>query len=129
MKPIRLTPVDEIDAEGRDFIDRHHIDRDTGELIDAETFIARSTWTFARSMPGIPHEYTVKGRTALSDGSFDWFAGLTRQLGERRTFGRRVFAYLVVGEWEYWVMSPPGIATVINRQRLVDRPERTGAVR
>jgi hypothetical protein len=25
-------------------------------------FVAKTTWTFARSMPGIPHEYTLRER-------------------------------------------------------------------
>jgi hypothetical protein len=45
-----------------------------------EEFIAQAPWRFAKTMPHIPHEYTVRGETA--DEAFDWFV---RHIGRTAT--------------------------------------------
>lgn len=97
-----------------------YLEPETGELITPELFIARSSWRLAQSRD---HEYTVRGRTAPGDGSFAWFVQLARDKGERRTFAGRVYAYLPVGQYEYWTMNwPVAQTTIVNRQRIEDRP-------
>lgn len=82
-------------------------------------FIEARPWQFAKTMPKIPHEYTVKrGR---DDVAFARFVELIKTHGERRFFAGRPYHYLTVGDREYWAIHP-----VINRQLLTDRPKLDG---
>src|SRR5262245_19402164 len=86
----------------------------------AEEFIAAAGWTFAKSMPTIPHFYTVRGKhTGGVDPPpvewHDWFVAFIAEHGYLAQWGRRTFTYLHVGPWKYWAIHP-----VINRERLPD---------
>jgi hypothetical protein len=95
----------------------------------ARKLIARHTWTFARSMPWIPHEYVVREGaasdaqhrrgSAVEDRPFEWFVTLIRKHGRPRTFGKkkpRTFTYLTVDGKRYWTMgNPMSDTTIINR--------------
>lgn len=92
-----------------------------------EHFIAHSSWRFADTMADMPHEYTVKetgdGRgTALSSDSFDWFAQLIAQEGNRGQYrDLKPQVYLTIGPYYYWTMGiPDENTTVINRALLSD---------
>jgi len=92
-----------------------------GELgpLTPELFIERSTWTYAKTMPTIPHEYTVRDATALSPESFLWFVQYIRENGYEAKFGRRSYTYLNFDGWKYWSMGfSPTATTVINREKL-----------
>jgi hypothetical protein len=81
-------------------------------------FIADHEWTFAKTMPQIPHWYTLK-RKAKSDEVFADFVQEIRLRGVVRLFGRRTFTYLDFDGWTYWTMGEPvEETTLINRARL-----------
>jgi len=82
-----------------------------------ELFIAGSRFVFAKTMPHIPHEYTVKGKTALSVDSFYWMAAFIRLNGYRGAFGKTTYTYYEPGDgWRYWTMGAPmPITKIINR--------------
>ena len=83
-------------------------------------FIQDRKWTFAKSYPTLPHEYTVK--TYDQDNEFMWFVKLIRQYGEVRSFfGRRNFTYLVFGDEQYWTMGAPIEETIIINRAAVRR--------
>ena len=93
--------------------------------LTAERFVAESGWRYAKTMPEIPHQYTVRdlrspdGRrtTAMGSDEFEWFVRLIRAEGVMKTWGRRTHPYLQVGGWEYWTMGDPvEETTIINRQ-------------
>jgi len=85
---------------------------------DLRRFIAAHEWTFAKTMPGIPHWYTLR-RKARSDADFAAFVQEIRFRGVVRPFGRRTFTYLDLDGWTYWTMGEPVEATtLINRARL-----------
>ncbi len=97
-----------------------YVELDTGEVIDAERFIAGSGWRLARSAD---HEYTVRDlddperSTCLSGGSFEWFISHTREHGYRERFAGRWYAYFAVDDWIYWTMGlPVEETTIINRR-------------
>jgi hypothetical protein len=87
-------------------------------------FIAAHKWTFAKSMPKTPHEYTLR-RNARDDAEFVAVVQEIRRRGEHRMFGRRNYIYLVLDGLEYWTMGYGIDQTIlINRARTRDlRPE------
>jgi len=93
-------------------------------LFDAEThdwlrrYIARAPWTFAKTMPWAPHEYTVRGQTPRRD--FEAFAQAIRVHGRLGRWGANyVHHYLDVDGHQYWTMGWPVVeTTIINRQEL-----------
>ncbi len=89
---------------------------------EIRVFIDRHEWVFAKTMPQIPHWYTLR-RKAQSSEDFSAFVQEIRLRGVVRTFGRRTFTYLDFDGWTYWTMGEPVEDTIlINRARL---PENT----
>jgi hypothetical protein len=85
---------------------------------EIRAFIDEHEWTFAKTMPQIPHWYTLK-RKAKSDEVFADFVQEIRLRGVVRPFGRRTFTYLDFDGWTYWTMGEPVEDTIlINRARL-----------
>jgi hypothetical protein len=82
-------------------------------------FIASNTWTFARSLSHIPHEYVVKRR--CSDPiAFERLVLWIRKVGVKRPFGRAHYVYLDFDGWSYWSMGNTlSATTVLNRARVV----------
>lgn len=77
-------------------------------------FIDKHEWTFAKSMPKIPHWYVVRNK--CDDDEFVEFVKYIRANGEARKFWRATYVYLDVGEYTYWTMGNPlDETTIINR--------------
>lgn len=90
-------------------------DRET-DLQHLAAFIDANEWTFAKTMPNLPHWYVVRGK---HEGDFDRAVETIRRWGTERAFGRRRFTYLAVDEHEYWTMGAPiHETTIINRARV-----------
>jgi len=82
----------------------------------ARQFIAQAKWTFAKTMPQWPHEYTVRNQNIASE--FEEFVRYIRHAGVycKKTYWTRI--YLDVGEWYYWSMGAMAEKTrIINRAR------------
>ena len=97
-------------------------------MTDAEIrrFIEESEWVFAKTMPEIPHWYTLRRKARCSE-TFSTFVQEIRLRGIQRQFGRRSFTYLDVDEWCYWTMGDPVEDTIlINRARLPDKQPSPG---
>ena len=104
-----------------------YLDRETDELLELtpELFIAGSRWTFAKTMPQSPHEYTVRDlsnpdarrSTCLSHDTFEWFVGYIREKGEpARWKDGREWIYFTWDGYKYWTgHAPTEITTIINR--------------
>lgn len=85
---------------------------------EISTFIAAHEWTFAKTMPRIPHWYTLRHK-ATSSERFSEFVPEIRFRGVQRPFGRKIFTYLDFDGWTYWTMGEPAEdTTLINRTRL-----------
>ena len=85
---------------------------------EISTFIANHEWTFAKTMPQIPHWYTLR-RKAQSSEQFSEFVQEIRFRGIVRQFGSKSFTYLDIDGWTYWTMGAPVDETIlINRARL-----------
>ncbi len=87
-------------------------------MADVEAFIAANDWTFAKTMPQSPHWYLHRDRCS-SSADFVAVVEFIREHGERRTFGKRRYVYLDIGEFTYWTMGSPIDQTIIlNRAEL-----------
>lgn len=97
---------------------------------ELRNFIGAHEWIFAKTMPQIPHWYTLR-RKATRDEDFAAFVQEIRFRGVVRPFGRRSFTYLDFEGWTYWTMGEPvEQTTLINRARLgggTDLPGSDGA--
>jgi hypothetical protein len=81
-------------------------------------FIRTSPWTFAKAMPEIPHEYTVRAK-AQDEKTFERVVLHIRQAGYKAEFGSATYTYLDIDGWKYWTMgSPPSKTILINRAKL-----------
>jgi hypothetical protein len=87
-------------------------------------FIGSVKWTFAKSMPFIPHFYAVRQKCPDAH-LFLRFAQHIRDHGYDQQFGKRMFRYF---DWEtdgvvhiYWTMDPDIYDTVIIN-RAVKKP-------
>ena len=83
-----------------------------------EQFVESVGWRFARSMPTIPHEYTLRGEKVEGvepppAAWHDWFIRQIREHGYEGSFFGRSYTYLEVGDHKYWV-----VGDIINRERL-----------
>jgi hypothetical protein len=88
---------------------------------DPERFVEERKWTFAKTMPHIPHWWTRRKGEHPEDPDFDAFVNYIRKHGYRARWGRHVNTYLELGEWKYWTMGAPVAETIIiNRERLKD---------
>jgi hypothetical protein len=81
------------------------------ELIDNATF------TFAKSMPKIPHEYTVRMKWA-NQSDFWSVAKYIRDHGVEEKFFTKTFVYFYYKGHKYWTMGNPyPITKIINRAK------------
>jgi 2-polyprenyl-3-methyl-5-hydroxy-6-metoxy-1,4-benzoquinol methylase len=70
-------------------------------------------------MPGVPHEYIVRGRCRMTDAQFKAVVRLQRETGTHEVWGRYNFPYLYVDGYKYWTMGDPIPDTIIlNRQKV-----------
>lgn len=82
------------------------------------SWLAAQKWTFAKSMPTIPHEWTSKSKTdPAAMAAFVEAVDHIRNHGEPRTHKGRKYSYLVHEGYAYWTMSPSTAAWIINRAR------------
>ena len=87
------------------------------ERFDPVAFVDDHAWTFAKTMPHIPHEYVVRGKNGCSE-DWDAFAAYIKERGYKARWtapnGRHMDnIYLELCGWKFWVIFP-----VINRERL-----------
>jgi hypothetical protein len=101
---------------------------------EAENYIARVRWQYAKTMPQWPHEYTVRNWQPDLEAEFVGFAELIRRLGVVKPWPRDSpvpkyhLQYLVIESWEYWTMGDPiPVTTVINRALVKPRAQIVGA--
>jgi len=89
---------------------------------EVRAFIAESSWQFAKRMPQMPHEYTLR-RNAKDEAAFEHFVMNIRHHGYREKFGKTWYRYLDMDGWKYWTMGAPLPKTIlINRARIHPEP-------
>jgi hypothetical protein len=83
----------------------------------ARDLIARNKWTFAKTMPQIPHEYTLR-KNWNSEKEFVALVLYIREVGRQEKFGRTTYTYLYLDGYKYWTMGAHiDITTLINRAK------------
>ncbi|MBA2387270.1 MAG: hypothetical protein H0V69_09280 [Acidimicrobiia bacterium] len=105
---------------------------------EARRYISKVRWQYAVTMPGWPHEYTVKSWRPELSKEFVAFCRLIADQGVREPWpsppAKAIYhnRYLVIGEHKYWAMGPygdlnsPQEMTVINRAGTVALIDRVG---
>jgi hypothetical protein len=89
-------------------------------MAEATAFVAKVPWTFAKTVPHMPHEYVIREWREVPTAEFDAFVNLIRERGYRAVWThpdrgvRYTNTYLDLGEWAYWFIEP----NMLNRERL-----------
>jgi hypothetical protein len=79
-----------------------------------ENFIDILSWTFAKTMPEIPHYYVVRDNLPEEDKKgFDFFGEYIKEKGYPDTFDSQKYTYLKLGNYKYWVID-----NVLNRAQI-----------
>jgi nitrate reductase alpha subunit len=87
-------------------------------LEEMRGFIAAHDWTFAKSMPKVPHFYVVREK-CRSHEEFVQAVTLIRKYGVPRSFYRKSYIYLDLDGWSYWTMGNSlEITKIINRAEI-----------
>ncbi len=101
---------------------------------DARSYIAEVQWTYAKTMPDWPHEYSVRAWRPELDGRFAEFCQFIYAEGHAEPWPPRPAQAiyhnvdLVIDGWKYWAMEPFADAdssdrkTVVNRSREREEP-------
>lgn len=83
-------------------------------LLDIEKFVSRKKWTFAKTMPEIPHHYIVRDYLTENDKKlFDKFDEFIKKNGYTIKFYSKPYTYYNIGSFKYWVMD-----NILNRATL-----------
>jgi hypothetical protein len=78
-----------------------------------EDFIDRLSWTFAKTMPEIPHYYVVRDNLLQEDQKkFNEFAKYIKDKGYSDTFDSKKYTYLILGNYKYWIID-----NILNRTK------------
>ena len=94
-------------------------------LMTAREYVAEVRWTFAKTMPKHPHEYTVRQHRRDLEHLFVSFAEIIRRYGYVRKWAGRAYVYLDLDGFSYWTMGNPiDETTIINRAVQSDDAER-----
>ena len=88
----------------------------------AQRYIDSVKWQFAKTMPWMPHWYTVVTWKPGWEVEFRWFARLIEECGVDERFVLKRYRYLTIGKYKYWIMSR------FNECILINRAEVSGAV-
>ena len=85
------------------------------ERITLIRLLEERPWTFAKTMPHIPHFWSAK-KDWPNPEDFDACAEGIQHYGREerfKNFAPKVYYY--ANGFRYWTMSEPGVATIINR--------------
>lgn len=83
-----------------------------------KSILWKTQFTFAKSMPKIPHEWTHK-KDWDDDELFESVVEYIRENGIKERFFRKQYIYLYLNGYKYWTMGNPIETTVIiNRARV-----------
>ncbi len=84
-------------------------------------FVAAAPWRFAKTMPHIPHEYTL--RRQHDPAVFEAAVRFIREHGHRARWGRHTHLYFNLNGKKYWTLGWPVEQTVVLNRAAFDRVE------
>ncbi|MDO8513480.1 MAG: hypothetical protein Q7S37_03180 [bacterium] len=76
-----------------------------------KNFIDTVLWTFAKSMPEIPHEYIVTDNYPEKLEEINAFIAEIEKNGYTKSFYGKEYKYLEIDGYKYWVMPCPSVAS------------------
>jgi len=80
-----------------------------------ENFIDRCAWTFAKTMPQVPHYYIVRDNLSNDDKkTFDDFGKYIKKNGYSDLFNSEKYDYLNIGCFKYWM-----IGNILNKAKNI----------
>ena len=87
-----------------------------------EDVIEKLTWKFAKSMPQMPHWYTVRDRNDPEKNElYETLYWYVRNNSKPEKFWRKTYWYARVGKYKYWVMTDNvDESIIINRAEVKD---------
>lgn len=90
------------------------------DIIEIEKFIDNHEWTFAKSMPKMPHEYICKDYLSNNEKLlFEQIVQYIRDFGTPAYFFKKQYIYLKVEDHYYWTMGNPiAETTILNRAHI-----------
>lgn len=81
---------------------------------DVEKFVNKNKWTFAKTMPEIPHEYIVRDDLSEEDKKlFDKLRVFIKKNGYTEKFYSKEYKYFNIDKYKYWVLD-----NILNRAKL-----------
>lgn len=73
------------------------------ELDRARAFIGICRWTYAKTVPQHPHQYSLRSWLSFEQQTeFDWFVALIAEHGYPGRFWQQTWTYLNIGDHKYW---------------------------
>lgn len=87
-----------------------------------ETLLSTNNFRFAKTMPEIPHYYTLRKEWQI-DSEFCDVALFIRNWGIKEKWGNRTFTYYYSGGFKYWTMNEPLSYTDKNKTFIINRCE------
>jgi len=89
------------------------------EIKEIKKYIESVKWQFAKTMPEIPHEYSVVDWNPDKSKDFYGFVKYIRKNGQDEMFYNKKYRYLIIDDHKYWTMGEPiKETTVINRKKI-----------
>lgn len=86
-------------------------------------------WSFAKTMPQVPHEYCVFRRNPELADEFAWFTRHILAYGKVESWGPYLHSYLYFRGHKYWTMDGRiSETTLVNRESTTDVPCRLGQI-
>lgn len=81
-----------------------------------DELLAKATYQFAKTMPGIPHDYTLKQN--WNPDEFEQVVAYIRKHGQPAKFYSKTYIYYYANGYKYWTMGSPIEETIlINREK------------
>ena len=81
---------------------------------DIDTLLKNAKFVFAKSMPKLPHHYTL--RETWDSNTFDYVVQKIRELGVPERFFKKTYIYYYANGYKYWTMGNP-----IDQTKLINR--------
>ncbi len=86
-------------------------------------FVTAVRWQFAKTMPHVPHEYTIARWKPEFRDELVWFATCILRYGRVESWGPYRHSYYYLRNHKYWTMDDPVESTdLINRESITDVP-------
>jgi hypothetical protein len=84
--------------------------------------VAGLTWTFAKTMPHIPHWYIV--RSPANETIYAELFNAIHERGYTAKFGSAKYKYLELGDgFKYWAMTTNlAVSKILNRDEVSPKP-------